>query len=107
MPNMNYPKSDWKLFRSKIADWQEAYMEKLCKEYADILSSGGSSAKRFWTVEERMKEDKRKVGVRAKMRRLRLLYNIVSLIQEGAIPLEELDGFSDELKRDAEINTNW
>lgn len=54
-----------------------------------------------------IKEDKRKVGVRAKMRRLRLLYNIVSLIQEGAIPLEELDGFSDELKRDAEINTNW
>ena len=47
MPNMNYPKSDWKLFRSKIADWQKKFMEKLCKAYVDILSSGGSSAERF------------------------------------------------------------
>ena len=106
MPNMNYPKSDWKLFRSKIADWQEAYMEKLCKEYADILSSGGSSAKRFWTVEERMNEDKKKVGVRVEMRRSLLFYNIVSLIQEGAISMEDLDGFSEELKRDAEARKN-
>ena len=104
---MNYPESDWKLFRSKIADWQEAYMEKLCKEHADILSAGGSSAKRFWTVEERMNEDKKKVGVRVEMRRSLLLDNIVSLIQEGAISMEDLDGFSEELKRDAEINTNW
>ena len=107
MPNMNYPKSDWKRFRSKITDWQEKYMEKLCKAYVDILSAGGSSAKRFWTVEERIKEDKRKVGVRAKMRRSLLLDNIVSLIHEGAISMEDLDGFSEELKRAAEARTNW
>jgi hypothetical protein len=64
MPNMNYPESDWKLFRSKISDWQEAYMEKLCKEYIDILSADGSSADRFWAVEERINEDRKKVGVR-------------------------------------------
>ena len=29
MPNMNYPESDWKLFRSKISDWQEAYVEAM------------------------------------------------------------------------------
>lgn len=28
-----FSEKDWKLFRSKIADWQEAYMEKLNKEY--------------------------------------------------------------------------
>lgn len=82
-------------------------MEKLCKAYVDILSSGGSSAERFWTVEERMNEDKRKVGVRAKMRRSLLLDNIVSLIQEGAISMEDLDGFSEELKRAAEARSNW
>ncbi len=31
-----FSEKDWKLFRSKIADWQEAYMDKLNKEY--ILS---------------------------------------------------------------------
>ena len=24
-----FSEKDWKLFRSKISDWQEAYMEKL------------------------------------------------------------------------------
>lgn len=66
MPNMNYPESDWKLFRSKISDWQEAYMEKLCKEYIDILSADGSSADRFWAVEERIKEIGKKSECRLK-----------------------------------------
>lgn len=26
-------KSDWKLFREKIAGWQEHYMEKLAQDY--------------------------------------------------------------------------
>lgn len=107
MPNMNYPESDWKLFRSKISDWQEAYMEKLCKEYIDILSADGSSADRFWAVEERIKGDRKKVGVRAEIRRSQMFYNIVSLIREGAISLEDLDGFSEELKQAAEAIMNW
>ena len=99
--------ADWKLFRSKISDWQEAYMEKLCKEYIDILSADGSSADRFWAVEERIKGDRKKVGVQAEMRRSQMFYNIVSLIREGAISLEDLDGFSEELKQAAEASMNW
>ena len=30
---MDYSKSDWKLFQKKVPDWQEAYIEKLLKEY--------------------------------------------------------------------------
>ena len=30
---MEVSKSDWKLFRSSIAEWQESYMEHLVKEY--------------------------------------------------------------------------
>ena len=26
---MDYSKSDWKLFRDRIGDWQESYIEKL------------------------------------------------------------------------------
>ena len=28
---MEVSKSDWKLFRERIVDWQEAYMERLVK----------------------------------------------------------------------------
>ena len=30
---------DWKLFRKLLSDWQEAYMERLAKEYIELLSS--------------------------------------------------------------------
>ena len=33
---MEVSKSDWKLFRACIGDWQEAYMERLVKEYMDL-----------------------------------------------------------------------
>ena len=36
-----FSEKDWKLFRSKIAGWQEAYMDKLNKEYMAILSGEG------------------------------------------------------------------
>ena len=32
-------KKDWKLFRERIPEWQEHYMEKLVKEYIELLSS--------------------------------------------------------------------
>lgn len=30
---MEVSKNDWKLFRARIGDWQEAYMGRLIKEY--------------------------------------------------------------------------
>ena len=30
-------KRDWKLFRERVSDWQERYMEQLTKEYIEIL----------------------------------------------------------------------
>ena len=34
---MEVSKSDWKLFRERVVDWQEAYMERLVKEYMDTI----------------------------------------------------------------------
>ena len=34
---MEVSKNDWKLFRTRIGDWQEVYMECLVKEYMDLL----------------------------------------------------------------------
>lgn len=35
---MDYSKSDWKLFRDQIGDWQESYIEKLNHQYIDLLA---------------------------------------------------------------------
>ena len=36
-------KADWRLFRERIGGWQEAYMEKLNKEYIELLSGDESA----------------------------------------------------------------
>ena len=35
---MDISKKDWKLFRERLSDWQENYMEGLVKEYANLLN---------------------------------------------------------------------
>lgn len=87
---------DWKLFRKKLAGWQEAYMEKLCKEYAGILSSSKNALDKFWELEKRINKDKKDIGVSARMSRSMMLENITSLLLKGAIMVDDLDGFSEE-----------
>ena len=93
-----FSEKDWKLFRSKIADWQEAYMEKLNKEYIELLSGKGNASDKFWALEKRIREDKKDCGVQCEMSRSNLFYILLSLLNEGAIILEDLDDFSDDLK---------
>ena len=93
-----FSEKDWKLFRSKIADWQEAYMDKLNKEYIEILTGEGNPSDKFWKLERRIKEDKKDCGVRCEMSRSNQFYIMMSLLNEGAITLEDLDDFSDDLK---------
>lgn len=54
---MEISKSDWKLFRACIAEWQENYMERLVKEYIDMLNGNGNASDKFWELEERIKKD--------------------------------------------------
>lgn len=44
-------KRDWKLYRANIGKWQEHYMEKLVKEYADYLCSDLPASTKFWEME--------------------------------------------------------
>ncbi len=90
--------SDWKLFRSRLPGWQEAYMEKLNQEYIDLLSGPGSAAEKFWALDERLKKDRRSVGVIAEMRRSMMNINIMNLLADGVITSKDLEGFSEELR---------
>lgn len=93
-----FSEMDWKLFRSKIADWQELYMKKLNKEYLELLSRESNESNKFWALEKRIREDKKNCGVQCEMSRSNQLYIMMSLLNEGAITLDDLEGFSDDLK---------
>ena len=93
-----YKESDWKLFRKKIIDWQENYMDQLNHEYIQILSQKKNPSEKFWELEKRIYEDKQKAGVIVDMRRSRLIMNILSLLNEKVIEMDDLDEFSDILE---------
>ena len=94
----DFSEKDWKLFRKKLPDWQEAYMERLCKEYIDLLSSDNNASDRFWELETRIKDDRKKTGVIAIMSRSEMIFNIAKLVNDGAISMDDLEEFSDDVK---------
>ncbi|MGO1370147.1 multidrug transporter [Senegalia sp. (in: firmicutes)] len=73
-------------------------MDKLNKEYIELLREDADPSEKFWKLNKRIKEDRQKTGVQLEMSRSRLISNIVSLIVDGAISFENLEEFSDELK---------
>lgn len=95
---MEVSKSDWKLFRTHIAKWQENYMERLLQEYVELLSGEENAAEKFWKLEERIKRDKKHPGVLIELRKSNMIYDIVSLINLGVITTSDLEDFSEELK---------
>ena len=90
-------KQDWKLFREKIPEWQEHYMERLVKEYIKLLSSPGNASDHFWELEERMKKDKKHPGVMIELNTSDAIWDIALLIKKKVITLVDLEGFSDDL----------
>ena len=93
-----FSEKDWKLFRNKISDWKEAYMEKLNKEYVALLSGKGNASDKFWKLEKRIREDKKDCGGQCEMSRSNQFYIMLSLLNEGAITFDDLEDFSDDLK---------
>ena len=101
--------ADWRLFRSRLPIWQEAYMERLNREYIALLSGTGSASEKFWELERRMREDKRRGGVVMRMSRSNMELNLLSLLSDGVISTAELDGFSEELREKLTfvLRENW
>lgn len=96
--DMEISKADWSLFKAKIPQWQEAYMNRLNQEYLAILSSDKSPSEKFWALEQRIRRDKGSLGVQIQLRRSEMHWNLFELIQDGAITREDLCDFSRELQ---------
>lgn len=105
MSEYGFTKKDWALFREKVADWQEAYMDKLNKKYIELLNGEGKPSEKFWALENRIRNDKKDTGVQLRMSRSNCISNIVSLLNEGAITMDDLKEFSDELKETIYFST--
>ena len=91
-------KRDWKLYREKIGDWQEHYMEKLVKEYADYLCSDLPASTKFWEMEKRLRRDRKTPGVCIELRKSDMFWDIAGLINDRVISMDDLEEFSDGLK---------
>ena len=100
---MEVSKSDWKLFRTHIAKWQENYMKRLVQEYIELLSGTEKASKKFWKLEERVKKDKKHPGVLIELSKGNMIYDIAMLIKSGVVTTSDLDGFSDELKESVDF----
>lgn len=92
-----FTKADWVLFRKMVPKWQEAYMGRLLGEYQTLISSDDDPSVRFWALNKRLQEDRKRKSVQLDMRRSMLIWNLSALIGEGAITFDDLDGFSEEL----------
>ena len=100
---MEVSKSDWKLFRTRVGDWQETYMERLVKDYMDLLDGAENASDKFWKLEERIKKDKKHPGVLLELSKGNMIFDIAALINSGVITTADLADFSDELKESVDF----
>ena len=98
MTRDDFNEKDWKIYRSKIAGWQEAYMERLTKEYIELLSGDAAASDKFWELEKRIKVDKKRTGVLVHLSRSEMMYQIMELLNDGAIQMSDLEDFSEDLQ---------
>lgn len=95
---LDISKADWKLFRERIPGWQEAYMERLTREYIELLSSEEPASKKFWALDKRIREDKRMPGVQLELEKSQVGWDLIRLLRDGVIIDSDLEGFSKDLK---------
>lgn len=95
---MDICENDWKLFKQKLPTWQENYIEKLNMDYIKILSSDIIPSEKFWSLEERIRTDRRKAGVMTEMARKNMIPTLIELLNDKAISENDLDEFSEELR---------
>ncbi len=96
---MEISKRDWKLYQERVPEWQERYMEKLLKQYIKLLSSKENASERFWKLEKKIKQDKKHPGVCIELRKSDAIWDIAIFVKKKVITMDDLDEFSDDLKK--------
>lgn len=90
---------DWRLFKEPLPKWQESYMEMLIGQYIEMLNGDSEASSRFWALEERINRDKLSSGVLVNdIRRSTMRYEIANLLSDNVITLDDLEGFTEDIK---------
>ena len=90
---------DWKLFRELLPKWQERYMEKLIDQYIEILNGSSTASEKFWALEKHVNRDRLCSGVIVNdVRHSTMHREIASLLIDNVITLNDLDGFTEDIK---------
>lgn len=100
---MEPSKADWKLFRERIATWQETYMEKLIKEYMVFLADDIPASTKFWELEKRLKQDKKNPGVILNLSKSDMIFDLMRLVKDGVVTMDDLQDFSEEIKNHVKL----
>jgi len=58
---------------------------------------------KFWELEKRIKHDKRTPGVIIELNKSSMIWDIVSLINNGVIQFKDLEEFGDGLKENVRV----
>ena len=91
--------SDWKLFKKLLPEWQERHMEKLIDKYIEILNGSSEASNRFWALEKHVNRDRLCSGVIVNdVRRSTMHREITNLLIDSVITLDDLDGFTEDIK---------
>ena len=91
-------KADWKLFRERLPEWQETYMERLIQKYIKLLQGEGIASDIFWKLEKQIQKDKKKPGVMLELDKSETPWNLAALLKDKVITPSDLEGFSDDMK---------
>ena len=94
-----FTEEDWRLFQKKLPEWQDAYMNKLNREYIELLKRKGNPSEKFWTLYDRLQKDSKKCTLSFRMSRSTMVYNILTLLNNKVINETNLQGFSEEFKK--------
>lgn len=90
---------DWRLFKELLPKWQESYMEMLIGQYIEMLNGDSEASSRFWALEERINRDKLSSRVLVNdIRRSTMRYEIANLLSDNVITLDDLEGFTEDIK---------
>lgn len=75
-------------------------MERLIKEYAELLNGDDAASEKFWALDKRIRADRKRLGVCVdEVSRSKLQNILTGLIIENVISEDDLYDFSEELQK--------
>ncbi|MHA2284188.1 MAG: hypothetical protein ACXAC5_25395 [Promethearchaeota archaeon] len=92
--------SDWKIFRKRIPEWRERYLQRKNKEIISVLTDKNkTSTEQFWDAKEKMEEEaKILVDCLDGHSRSKMDWYLLLMYSHGLINNDDLEKFSRELR---------